>query len=254
MPIMPAHRLLICLPTYREEVHINFAFALMDTTRALTEAGASFEMVHIASSHIVRARNFFANYFLEHPEFTHLLFLDTDMHFPAQAVIKLLAANKPVAGVVYPYRHVALERRIDTAESGLTMTEWLEKHADYTVSILAAEDGSARVIDGFVEALHVGTGIFLAQRHAFESAKPYALRFHPPEQYKAALSSDMFYGFFDTLEERGVYLSEDLSFCRRARLGGCSIWALLDQTVVHYGASAVSGQYLRALRAQGKLG
>jgi len=250
---MSAPHVLICLPTYREEVHIKFAFTLMQTARALTDAGASFEMLHIASSHIIRARNFFANYFLNRPEFTHLLFLDTDMQFPAEAVIKLLAANKHVAGVAYPYRHIALERQIEAADSGLTMGQWLEKHAEYTVSVLSAADGSARVVDGFVEAEHIGTGIFLAQRHAFESAAPFSLRFRPPEQYKAALSSDTFYGFFDTFEEHGAYLSEDLSFCRRARLGGCSIWALLDQTVVHYGASEVSGQYLRALRARGNI-
>ena len=84
---MTPNNLLICLPTYRDEVHVNFAFSLTNTARALTDAGSSFQTMHIGSSHIIRARNLFANYFLQHAEFTHLLFLDTDMHFPAQAVI-----------------------------------------------------------------------------------------------------------------------------------------------------------------------
>ena len=100
----PTTHVLICLPTYSEEVHINFAFSLLDLTRALTDSGSSYEMLHVASSQIVRARNFFANYFLNHPKFTHLLFLDTDMKFPAEAVIKLLAANKALPGVAYPFR------------------------------------------------------------------------------------------------------------------------------------------------------
>jgi hypothetical protein len=160
---MPHPHILICLPTYSEEVHINFAFSLMNVTRAINESGATFETLHVASSHIIRARNFFANYFLNHSEFTHLLFLDTDMQFPPEAVIKLLKANKPLAGVAYPYRRVDLDRKIDETAQGLTMREWLETHADYTVTILSNADGSAQIVDGFVEAEHVGTGIFLAQ-------------------------------------------------------------------------------------------
>jgi hypothetical protein len=133
------------------------------------------------------------------------------------------------------------------------MREWLETHADYTVSIKRNADGSAQIVDGFVEAEHVGTGIFLAQRSAFESAIPFTERFSPPQQYKSMLPDGAFYAFFDTIEENGLYLSEDLSFCRRARLGGCAIWALLDQTVVHYGASEVSGQYMRAMRRLGQV-
>jgi hypothetical protein len=82
IPTMPQPRILICLPTYSEEVHINFAFSLMNATRAINDAGATFETLHVASSHIIRARNFFANYFLNRPEFTPLLFLDTTCSSP----------------------------------------------------------------------------------------------------------------------------------------------------------------------------
>ncbi len=109
------------------------------------------------------------------------------------------------------------------------MRQWLEKHSDYTVAIRRAADGTANIVDGFVEADHVGTGIFLAQRGAFEAAKPFAECFGPPSQYRSALPSGNFYGFFETLREDGIYLSEDVSFCRRARMGGCEVWALLTR-------------------------
>ena len=67
------------------------------------------------------------------------------------------------------------------------------------------------------------------------------------------IPSGKFYGFFETIEEDGVYLGEDVSFCIRARQAGLSIWALIDQTVVHYGKSEVSGQYLQAMRRSGKV-
>jgi hypothetical protein len=37
------------------------------------------------------------------------------------------------------------------------------------------------------------------------------------------------------------------------RLAGAQVWALVDETVVHYGASEVAGQYLRALRMRGNV-
>ena len=91
-------------------------------------------------------------------------------------------------------------------------------------------------------------------RSAASAAQPFAQCYAPPEKYRGALPEGRFYSFFDTIEEQGFYLSEDLSFCRRVRLGGGSVWALVDQTVVHYGASEVAGQYLRALRMRGNIG
>ncbi len=250
---MPSHHVLICLPTYGEEVHINFAFSLLDLTRTFTASGITYETLHIASSHIIRARNFFANYFLSRAEFTHLLFLDTDMKFPAEAVIKLLAANKAIAGVAYPFRRIELNRPIAPADTGLTMREWLEKHADYTVAPVTNADGDVNFVNGFLEARHVGTGVFLARRDALEAMKPFTDCYAPPKQYESMLAGGKFYGFFETIEDDGVYAGEDVSFCTRARQAGLPIWALIDQTVVHYGASEVSGQYLQAMRRSGKV-
>ena len=220
---MPSHHVLICLPTYSEEVHVNFAFSLLDLTRALTDSGSSYEMLHVASSQIVRARNFFANYFLDHPKFTHLLFLDTDMKFPAEAVIKLLAANKTLTGLAYPFRRFNLDRSIAPADSGLTMRQWLEKHADYTFAPVTNAGGDLDFVNGFAEARHIGTGVFLAQREAFEVTKPFTECYSPPKQYASMIPSGKFYGFFETIEEDGVYLGEDVSFCMRARQAGISI-------------------------------
>jgi hypothetical protein len=250
---MPSHHVLICLPTYGEEVHVNFAFSLLDLTRALTASGASYETLHVASSQIIRARNFFANYFLNRPEFTHLLFLDTDMKFPASSVMKLLAANKAVAGVAYPFRRMNLDGPISAEDVGLSMRDWLQKYADYTVSPVTDADGNVSFSNGFIEAQHVGTGVFLAQREAFEATKPFTDCFAPPQQYDSLIPDKKFYGFFETVEENGVYQGEDISFCRRARDAGLSIWALIDETVVHYGMSEVSGQWMQAMKLRGNI-
>jgi hypothetical protein len=247
-------KVLIALPTYANTVHFDFALAFARLMEAFKEKGIAFEYLHTASSHIIRARNFFANYFLSHPEFSHILFLDTDMDFSRDAVLRLLDGDRPVAGVACPYRFFDVEKKITPDDAGLSLREWQEKTVDYNLAILSDERGSSSVSNGWVEVNHIGTGIFLVRRDVLEAIALDVPRYRPPAQYAAFLPDGKFYAFFDTVDEQGVYLSEDLSFCRRVRAAGKSVWALIDERIVHHGTSAVSGTYLRSLEMQGKLG
>lgn len=254
---MPRHtppNILIALPTYNNAVHIDFALALNRASGALTEAGVRYETIHAASSHIIRARNFFANYFLSHDEYTHLLFLDTDMDFSREAPLRLIAGDKPLAGVAYPYRQFDHGRTITQADVGLSLGEWLEKNVDYTAALQTNATGDGFVKDGWAEVHHIGTGLMLIRRDALEAVAPLTQLYRSPLQYASLLADGRFYGFFDTAADRGVYLSEDLSFCQRVREAGLQVWALIDETVVHHGSSAISGQYLRALKMRGQVG
>ncbi|MCP3723754.1 hypothetical protein M3I53_11530 [Paraburkholderia sp. CNPSo 3272] len=248
-----ALNILIALPTYDNAVHFDFAMALARLMEALKERHIRYEYIHTASSHIIRARNFFANYFLSHREFSHLLFLDTDMDFSREAVLRLLAGDKPVAGIACPYRFFDREQRITSADVGLTLREWQEKTVDYNTAILADEAGSSVVSDGWAEVSHVGTGIFLVRRDALEAIAAHTALYRPPAQYAGYLPDGKFHAFFDTVSEKGVYLSEDLSFCRRVRAAGKSVWALIDEKIVHHGASSISGTYLHALEMRGHM-
>jgi hypothetical protein len=247
-------KVLIALPTYGNTVHFDFALAFARLMEAFKEKGIAFEYLHAASSHIIRARNFFANYFLSHPEFTHVLFIDTDMDFSANAVLRLLDGDRPVAGVACPYRFFDAEKKITADDVGLSLREWQEKTVDYNLAILSDEKGSGSVSNGWVEVNHIGTGILLVRRDVLEAIALDVPRYRPPAQYEPFLPDGNFYAFFDTTDERGVYLSEDLSFCRRVRAAGKSVWALIDERIVHHGTSAVSGTFLRSLEMQGKLG
>jgi hypothetical protein len=243
---------LIALPTYDNSVHFDFAMALARLMETFKATGVDFQYIHTASSHIIRARNFFASYFLSHPEFTHILFLDTDMDFSREAIPRLLAGDKPVAGIACPYRHFERNTTITAADVGLTLAEWQEKTVDYNTAMLADAYGNVSVDNGWSEVNHIGTGIFLVRRDAIEAVAPVTQLYRPPAQYAPYLPDGRFHAFFDTVGEQGVYLSEDLSFCRRVREVGLSVWALVDEKIVHHGASAISGTYLRALERRGR--
>jgi hypothetical protein len=243
--------ILIALPTYDNSVHFDFAMALAGLMETFKERDIGFKYIHTASSHIIRARNFFANYFLSHPEFTHVLFLDTDMDFSREAIPRLLAGNKPVAGIACPYRFFDVEKRITAEDAGLTLREWQEKTVDYNTAIRADANGNRSVEGGWAEVNHIGTGIFLVRRDAMQALAPLTQLYRPPAQYASYLPDGRFYAFFDTVGEKGVYLSEDLSFCQRARAAGMPVWALIDEKIVHHGQSAISGTFMRSLQQRG---
>jgi len=113
--------------------------------------------------------------------------------------------------------------------------------------------GSSFVSDGWAEASHIGTGIFLVRRDALEAIAAHTELYRPPAHYSGYLPDSKFYAFFDTVGENGVYLSEDLSFCRRVRAAGKSVWALVDEKITHHGGSSISGTYLHALEMRGHM-
>ena len=55
---------------------------------------------------ITRARNYLVDEFLRTEGFTHLLFIDSDIHYNPQDIIALLAMNKEVSGGPYPKKSI----------------------------------------------------------------------------------------------------------------------------------------------------
>lgn len=80
------HKVLIAIPYYHEEFHIGFVSSLMN----LHKSGAS--TTFIQSTILPQSRDSAALTAISN-NFTHLLFIDSDMTFPPDALEKLLARN-----------------------------------------------------------------------------------------------------------------------------------------------------------------
>lgn len=61
---------------------------------------------------VTRARNTLVALFLGSPEYTHLLFIDTDIHFSSDTVFRLLEASKtkPIVAAPYPMKGLLFDR------------------------------------------------------------------------------------------------------------------------------------------------
>ena len=191
---------------------------------------------------ITRSRNTLVSTFLNDTDATHLLFIDADISFAPEQVVRLLAADKDVAGAMYPIKALdwahAADRRPDSAETG-------EEAAMHYVGA-PLEDERARWDGDFVTASYVGTGMMLIRRRVLEMM----IGVYPHLQYSAIHAYPRVertpatqYALFDCLidERTGLYLSEDYAFCQRWRAMGGDIWLDTAARLTHTGAYGFAG-------------
>jgi hypothetical protein len=204
-------------PAYGGMVHVEFVRSLF----AFGNAGITFRMSTIGNeSLITRARNTIISMFHAQPEFTHLLFLDADVHLPAADLQRMLAANVPVLGAP-----VAL-KGFDA--NGNRM---------WNLGRTLGTSGS------LIKVENVGTALLLLSRTACTALVDDAIAngriYQRGAEARGDLNPELHYDVFQVGVHDGVYLSEDYWACRRLHALGFDI--LIDPTVIttHHGVMAV---------------
>ena len=95
-------KIAICVPS-RDHVHVGFTKCLANLTASLQKDNIDFEILINMGTVIPEQRNTLVEHALK-IDATHILWLDTDMHFPHQTVQKLLKHNKPIVACAYSTR------------------------------------------------------------------------------------------------------------------------------------------------------
>ena len=243
---------LIATPCYISAVAMNYVTSLFK----LTSRAAQFQMpitLHMhAESLITRGRNEIVRFFLEHEEFTHLFWIDSDIEFePAQACRLLLADRDVVAGI-YPIKN--LNWPAEGVPEPMTLDEYVVRHATFPFNPLGhwEEPVIPRLDeDGFIEVAEAPTGFMCIKREVFTkmiAAYP-ELNYMPEGADKRAMSH-LYWLFFDCLvdPETKRYLSEDYAFCKRWRDIGGKVYADFHSDFGHLGQYMFRGNLARSVR------
>jgi len=173
--------------------------------------GINFQIDTLSNeSNVNRARNSCAAKFLS-GDCSHLMFVDADIQFNPQDIVKLINHDKDIVGGIYPQKTLPPKMVVNTLNNG-------EHEGD------------------LIEVGTLGTGFMLIKRSVFEKmieegATPYvdAIGLSPEENANQ-------YDFFQcTIDSKGRYLTEDWSFCRRWRQLGGKIWADTTIALAHVG-------------------
>jgi hypothetical protein len=243
---------LFATPTAGGIVKAGYAHTLFKAAIAVRNAGWRADIVTVDGSDVVVARNFFANLLLHRLEFTHLMMIDSDMHFDGNVVCRLLRSDKPVVGAAYAKRRMDLQALVQAARnSELAPADLTAMVLDYNLQL---EAGPVQIVDGMCRVQRLALGCAAIRRDAFEGliAAGTIARLRPDGLTQSFDLNGPSYDFFSQITHPdGEKLSEDYAFCERwLSISGNEIWALIDVPIGHvgdivYGASA---PYLTRLR------
>lgn len=201
---------------------------------------------------VTRARNVLLAYFLA-SDYTHLMFVDADIEFQVEDIIKLYAHNKDVVVGAYPKKGVAWQRIKDNMQEptntgkAFTDKDIAAFGSDYAVNFkfVDRDTRTIAVENGIVKLHDAGTGFMMIKREAIlKMIKAYPeLKYNNDVNMGNASLGDNFYAMFDTMIDPidRRYLSEDYTFCRRWQELGGDIWLDPSISLNHYGHFCFQG-------------
>ena len=193
---------------------------------------------------IQRGRNALAHGFMQRPECTHLMFIDADIKFNPQDIIKMIEADKDIICGIYPKKEINWVEVEKAVKEGVP-TDRLKTRTASVVVNLKDYAGSVTVpVSEPVEIFNGGTGFMLIKRSTFETMKSVVSSYNNDVLFlDGAISNDRITEYFACAIEPGTerLLSEDYFFCWKAREAGLKVWAAPWAQLGHFGSYLFEG-------------
>ena len=247
--------ILIGTPCHGGVVHVNYFQSMLRLLPALERRGIGAELKTLSQESLIsRARNVLAAEFMGRSRCTHLLFIDADVGFQPETVMRLLDLDKPVACAAYPMKGYDWEQvfqaRAQAADAAALKVAGLRFAINVHDEDRVDDGKGIQVVNGFAKVSKAGTGMMLVRRDVFARLR----EAFPQLQYRndiAGYDNDStrgnFWCFFDTLvhPKSQRALSEDYAFCHRWTQGcGGEVWLDLRSRLSHHGHAAYEGGFL----------
>jgi len=234
--------LVVATPCFGGQISVAYAASLFKLERLLRSyRGVNLKILFKdGDALITRARASLISQFLDDPSATHLLFIDADIGFEPEQVLRLLQCGADMCAAVYPVKRMDWERIRSTIE-----TERPNPAAAALRYVFEVDDPNAVIAKaGFVKVRYAGTGFLMVRRQALERmcAQYPQLKFKRDHSIDAAIESESRFALFECLiDDDGTYLSEDFAFCKRWTAIGGEIWADLNSKLDHIGPMTFCG-------------
>jgi hypothetical protein len=227
-------RLVVATPCFGGQVSTIYAASLLQLQQA---------MQGIPNIKLTRARANLVTLFLDDPAATHLLFIDADIGFTPDQVIRLIESGADMVSGAYPIKRVNWDKARRAIAAG--RTDVAPAALDYVLEL--DDPDRVNVVNGFTRVRYAGTGFLMIRRHVIErmcSHPDYAaLKFTREHSWDVLAGSPNRFALFECMIDpaSGTYLSEDFAFCKRWTDIGGEIWADLQSKLDHVGPSVFRG-------------
>lgn len=209
----------VATPCYGNMMVSQYTRSLALTAARFRELGVSFDLMFLANEALIgKGRNTLATAFLESPA-THLWFVDADMGWEPEAIVRLIGAMKlsgfEIVGAAGPRKATPLS---------------------FCVNFPHAMERDDKT--GFISGLNVGTGFMVISRSAIEKM----VAAHGENFFVDPMTQKKIYNFFETeIDELHQFWSEDYTFCNKFRKLGGKVWVDFSVKLEHVGNHVWSG-------------
>ena len=223
---------------YNHTCHTAFMFSLMKLVLALKECGIDASLFPIGfDSLISRARNAAVAYFMSSSEYTHLLFLDSDIEFDTEDILKLIHSNEKLIGGAYAQKWLNIEKIKTVFNASTPLPDNPMKFC--TNHSVHPTNPFVKTENGFIEVDYLTTGCMLIEKSVITTL----ISHNSDRKYKNDIDGycgadpEMFYNLFSVEINTNTHQleSEDYCFCRLWKETGGKIYLIPEISLTHYG-------------------
>jgi hypothetical protein len=259
------NKLFIATPMYGGMAHGLYIKSCLDLQTTMNKYNIETKFSFLFNeSLITRARNYLVDEFLR-SDYTHLLFIDSDIHYNSQDVLALMALDKDVIGGPYPKKSINWSNVAQAARShpNIEPKELEQLVGEYVFNVVKGT--KQFTVTDPLEVMEIGTGFMMVKREVFEKMeKQYPMiRYKPDHVGQANFDGSRYiHAYFDTVIDTkdsivgggsDRYLSEDYMFCQMWRKMGGQIYLCPWMKTQHIGTYAFTGNMPAVAQYTGKL-
>ena len=259
------NKLFIATPMYGGMAHGLYIKSSLDLQGTMTKYGIETKFSFLFNeSLITRARNYLVDEFLR-SGFTHMLFIDSDIHYNPQDVIAMMALDKDVIGGPYPKKSINWGNVAEAARKHPDMEprELENLVGEYVFNVVKGTTQFS--VTDPLEVMEIGTGYMMIKRHVFDQMKDAYPNIHYKPDHVGQANFDgtrYIHAYFDTVIDykdsitgggSDRYLSEDYMFCQMWRKIGGKVWLCPWMRTQHVGTYAFTGNMPAVANFTGRL-
>ena len=247
----PKYKIFVATPVHSEcSIHYTQALLKFQKQCMMNSIMVSFSL--LKSSLVTQGRNLCVANFLKDPtNYTHLLFIDSDIDFKFDTIIKMLKFDREVIATPYPMKHIHWDQIWDRVQKGkIKNIEELKRagHA-FPIKLDNQKGKEIPVVDGVIEVSHAPTGCMLIKKQVFDKM----IKAYPNDKIEQAtivngiaLVDEYNYNFFDTIHdpETRKYYGEDFGFCKKWTAIGGKCYCYVSDDITHVGEYAYNGKLM----------
>jgi hypothetical protein len=210
-------KLFVATPMYGGQNYGYFNQSMLQLQALMLQNNVNMAVSYLFNESLIqRARNALVHNFLK-TDFTHLMFIDADIRFDAQDVIRMLLADKPIMCGIYPKKEINWGQIHAAAVAGVPAEHLHLFSGSFVVNLVEYADNARVNVNEPMEIWNGGTGFMLIKREVFEQLQDKVPSYvNDTHDLSGSIGNERITEFFATsIEPTGErLLSEDYHFCK----------------------------------------